>query len=179
MTPPRPTVYDRVLIISAVAIPLFLIMVTKWQASLGTWFVPSEQADFGQKFEWEITEWLESEGHTGLALILIQDPDCPCTKPAQLALQSALVDLGRTDVKLTTVSLDSFEINRINIPSTPLLIASNNLSLLYVGPVATGSFCTQQASEILALTSLGSQSDGQFLNSFAFGCFCATSTTRH
>lgn len=179
MTPPKPTIYDRVLIISAVAIPLFLIMVVKWQASWDTWFVPSEQVDFGPNFERDIVEWLEAEGHTGFALTLIQDPDCPCTKPAQLALHNAMEYLGRSDVKLTSMPLSELERTGIAIPSTPLLIASKGPNLLYVGPVASGNFCTQQAKEILALSSINGNGQGQTLNSFAYGCFCPANTIGH
>lgn len=177
----RAPLYDRLLVLLALLAPFALIVLTKWRSSLETTYAPMEPGMaqvFGATFETKAGTWLRETSSDGARLVLLVDRECPCTRSASAALESALAVSSRKDIALVVRDVadrgegTSWEALVREIPATPTLLAVDHNELVYAGPVNAGSWCTTSVSQVLGVTALQAQGRGAVLNWLGEGCYC-------
>lgn len=175
--------YDRALVLLALLAPLAMFMLSKWRASLDTWYAPLDadtSAYFGPDFSTRVSDWLGATEGTRARLILIADLSCPCTQATLARLESAKSTSSRQDVRLmvryisdtTEPGSPAWAAVLAGIPATPTLLAVDGRRLLYAGPVTSGNFCTTAVNKVLGLSVLEASSKAPLMNWLDRGCYC-------
>lgn len=167
----------------ALLAPLLMFMLSKWRASLDTWYTPLDadtSAYFGPDFSARVYDWLGTTEDAGAQLILIADPSCPCTQATLAQLESAKSASSRQDARLmvryisdtTDPSSSAWAAVLAGIPATPTLLALDGSRLLYAGPVTSGNFCTTAVNKVLGLSVLEASPKEPLINWLDRGCYC-------
>ena len=173
--------WDRTLILLALLAPLAMFALSKWRASLETWYVPLDAdtaAHFGPAFEDKVAQWLAEDGASGARLVVIVDPACPCTTATLSRLADARAQSTRPDASLEVRHANGNDISQAwatvlaEIPATPTLLAVEDGRLLYAGPVTAGNFCTTAVSRVLGLSVLETPAASPLRNWLDRGCYC-------
>lgn len=175
--------YDRFLVILALLAPLALLTLSKWQASLDTWYAPMDVADanyFGESFQRSVAKWLESAEGAGAALVVIADRKCPCTRATLKKLDEALALSPRRDIRLVVRDIGDVDADQdavwtqvlSEVPATPTLLVVEGKRLLYAGPVTSGNFCTTAVGRVLGVTALQLPRSAAMFNLIDKGCYC-------
>jgi len=179
----KDSTYDQFLVMLALLAPLAMFALGKWRTSLDTWYAPLDgpgASDFGERFEKQATAWVKAEGGDDARLIVIADPECPCTRVTLKKLDEALALSPRRDVRLVIRDVhDQQAVQNAawaqllnTVPATPTLLAVEGKQLLYAGPVTSGNFCTTAVGRVLGGTALQSPRTGVLLDLIDRGCYC-------
>ena len=177
--------HDRALVLLALLGPLLMLILSKWQASLETWYAPLDTlapAQSSPGFEAKASAWLAATDSTGQRLVLIASRTCPCTKATLSNLETAIRSSPARNTRLVVryIEDDPGQADRAwrpllsEIPATPTLLAVDNGKLLYAGPVNTGNFCSTAVGKVLGVSVLTSRPAAPLLNWLARGCYCPT-----
>lgn len=174
--------YDNFLILLTFLAPLLLIALSKWQASLNTWYMPLNQNPseyFQHDFHKDIKKLSAYKTYSGAQLWFIADPNCPCTRASLTILKKAIQEAQRQDLKLIQMNIGSpqelqpeFKNLLRHIPAAPTLIVLEGERLVYAGPVNAGNMCTTQVLKILGLSILETQPQKPVINWLEQGCYC-------
>jgi hypothetical protein len=175
--PMKASAYDRTLIALTLLAPLLLFALSKWRASLDTWYAP---AGVDERFTELVADWLAASSETGSRLIVVADRDCPCTTASLRSLDAALAQSSRKDIQLSVRYIDDADATRdvawaavLNkLPSTPTLLAVEGRQLAYAGPVTSGNLCTTAVQRVLGVTALQAPRAIPILNWLDNGCYC-------
>lgn len=174
--------YDKLLIKLAQLAPLLLIVLSQWQASLMTWYMPWDDATeyFGDQFAQDVSAIPELKNEVGSTLVFIADEDCPCTRASLSILKSAMRESGRKDLHLIILDVNGAEAKSqtwtrvlAQIPATPTLLITEGETLRYGGPVIAGNLCTTRIQEVLGLSVLQENPTSPVISQLETGCYCS------
>ena len=179
----KPSAYDRVLIASVLIVPLALLGLAKWRASLETWYAsPGENSTYlDGSFQADVANWISTAILPASALILVVDPNCPCTNSAKANLQNALPASNRRDTPIivrTNTATPSrpdaaWQAVVDRLPSTPTLLAVADRKLVYAGPANSGNLCTTAVQKVIGLRAVEAPPSRPLINWLERGCYCS------
>lgn len=164
--------------------PLAMVLLSKWQASVETWYIdPSIAPVFGfsETMEGSLQDWLEiGASNTSAKLVVFVDAQCHCTKPTLYQLFAAVDKAGydRSIVsihylnELISAGHAAIRLVENEIPATPTLVTISDGMPSYIGPVTAGNFCTTAASDVLGVSALGWKREQISTNWLSRGCYC-------
>jgi hypothetical protein len=178
----KETTTDYLLILLALLAPLLLVVLSKWQNSLNTWYIPLHEdatAYFSPSLEQDILALPESQDHQGITLFFIADMNCPCTQATLKILQTTIQTSSKKDIKFISLDIHTPQAKHTawkkvlqQIPATPTLFISDHNRLVYAGPVTAGNMCTNSVLKILGLSILEAAPQKPVINWLEEGCYC-------
>ena len=184
----RPSAYDRALVASVLIVPLALLGLAKWRASLETWYAsPGGNASYlDGSFQSDTANWISTANLPARALILVVDPNCPCTNFAKANLQNAVSASSRRDTPIIVRSIKATPSGPDaawgavvdKLPSTPTLLAVADRKLLYAGPANSGNLCTTAVQEVIGRRAVEASRSRPLINWLERGCYCSRGGTK-
>jgi hypothetical protein len=179
----KPGAYDRALIASVLIVPLALLGLSKWRASLDTWYAsPGKNATYlDGSFQADAAYWISTANLPASSLILVVDPNCPCTNSAKANLQSAVSASNRRETPIIVRAITATPsrpdaawqavVNKL--PSTPTLLAVSERKLVYAGPANSGNLCTTAVEKAVGLRAVEAPPSRPLINWLERGCYCS------
>lgn len=172
---------DRWLIRLALLAPLLLVLLSKWQASLLTWYLPwgdDPAAYLDARLAAQLRA-LPGLATGGTTLLAVTDRRCPCTRATLRLLEGAMARSPRRDLRLRIVDIADAEAGTpawravlAQLPAIPTLLVLEGERLRYAGPVNSGNLCTTRVQEILGLAALQTTTPQPVINWLQQGCYC-------
>lgn len=174
---------DRWLIRLALLAPLLLVLLSKWQASLVSWYLPwgdDPAAYLDARLDAQISALPElGDAADATTLLVVTDRACPCTRATLNIIKDAMARSARRDLRLKIVDIGDAKARTpawrrvvAQLPSTPTLLVTEGQRLRYAGPVNSGNLCTTRVQELLGLAALQTSNSQPVINWLQQGCYC-------